>query len=512
MTNPIVRALGPYCQIPEHLRQRSLERVTQAVEVEEDGFKFFRLPPPDCDEHSFFKRPEAIQFHYHGRLYKSGEAEGKGNFELFLDLLYVAIIALFSANVSENPDGLHLIKYLLIFFHAYQIWQYIREFYDNYATDDIVQRAILLVIMGFTVIFANNAAKIGFGDDENESCYFTAVNAFLSAHFVIIVSWFGYSFLVPESLIRVRLMVLANVLSFFTRCYLLLVTSWKARAILATTALLIEHGAWFYLFSPLFQKHDEVEFSTAVNIGHESERMEALFIIVLGEFLNATVLDAPASFGLHLSSARAVMVLVIAFCLNWLYVHNDGSLKNTHPIRRSSLTAFTWFMIYEPLCAALVLSGDIAAEYVKLDYIKVKKHEIGLPTIFSYGMVIGIFGLWVLAQITLGKGNLWWPKQVRLIFRVIDMVVIALLPLFDLDTTQTLGIITGLLIATVVWENYGSFNKNRSVTLPTDTPKNHSAFYNKMVALAHTNEAVTDSNARLLSSDYGTVTAVVVDA
>lgn len=37
----------------------------------------------------------------------------QGRFELFLDLLYVAILANFAENLAEHPSGAHVVKYIV---------------------------------------------------------------------------------------------------------------------------------------------------------------------------------------------------------------------------------------------------------------------------------------------------------------------------------------------------------------------------------------------------------------
>lgn len=438
-------------EVPEDCRARALDRIRRATPVEEDGFTFFSLPHDEEERYSFIKRPVALQFHHYNKLYKVTGERTAGVFELFLDLLYVAIIALFSSTVAEAPDTLHVLKYVIIFLHAYQIWQDLREIFNSYYTDDILQRLLILVIMGFMVIFANNAVNIGDKDGPDETSFYTAVAAFQLAHLILIANWLFYSLFIAEHLIRMRLMGIANTVSFIIRMGLLFV-GWRGRVTLAILALAVERGCWFYIYSPMFRSHVDSEFSTAVNIEHESDRMTALYIIVLGEFLNAVVLGAPAGDGLSSKTLRAMLVLIIAFSLTWLYRHSDGSFRNTHALRRSATSAMLWFWIHEPLCAVLVLSGDIAAEFTKESHI----NHRALQWMFCGCIAIGIFCLWALAQCTLARDTLLLPKQSRMALRIVDIVLFAFLPLTEWSTTTILEIVSGMLLITVGWETFGS--------------------------------------------------------
>lgn len=453
-------ALGDFFErifvITPEARERVLDRIDRSKPMTEDGFNFYALPNDNEEgrgRYKFFKRPVALQFFYYDKLYKVHGERTAGVFELFLDLLYVAIIALFSSTVAENPDPIHILKYVIIFLHAYQIWQDVREIFNSYYTDDILQRTLILVVMAFMVVFANNASKLGEKEDmETDTSFFTAVISFQILHFILIVNWFVYSMYITEHMVRMRTMGLVNAVSFCLRMGLLF-AGWRGRIILAIVALALERLLFFYIYSPLFKSQTSSEFSTAVNIEHETDRMTALYIIVLGEFLNAIVLGAPAGDGITTKTLRAVMVLVIAFCLNWLYVHGDGSVRNTHPIRRSALTAILWLWIPEPLCAVLVLAGDIAAEFTKEANLE---FHGPYQLIFCGSLAIAILCLWFLAMLIQEREILLMPKSSRMALRLIDVVVFAALPLMDLSTTRVLAVISCMLGVTVVWETYVS--------------------------------------------------------
>ncbi|KAK2468117.1 hypothetical protein H9L39_20339 [Fusarium oxysporum f. sp. albedinis] len=85
------------------------------------------------------------------------EEHQAGRFEHFLDPLYVAIVANFSAELAEHPDGAHMAKYMLMFAPAWHIWADLREIMNYYFTDDLLQRPVILWVMAFLVLYANNA-------------------------------------------------------------------------------------------------------------------------------------------------------------------------------------------------------------------------------------------------------------------------------------------------------------------------------------------------------------------
>jgi hypothetical protein len=63
---------------------------------------------------ALFRQPQALQWFENGVLKKRREGERQaGRFELFLDLLYVAILASFADGLAEHPSGTQVVKYVV---------------------------------------------------------------------------------------------------------------------------------------------------------------------------------------------------------------------------------------------------------------------------------------------------------------------------------------------------------------------------------------------------------------
>lgn len=60
-------------------------------------------------------------------------------------------------------------------------------------------------------------------------------------------------------------------------------------------------------------------------------------------------------------------MLVVAFCLNWLYVNADGAIDSVHPLRKAVRSAFTWILIHLPLNMGLLIGSHICAVSVAQD-------------------------------------------------------------------------------------------------------------------------------------------------
>jgi low temperature requirement protein LtrA len=340
---------------------------------------------------ALFKQPRALQW-FEGRdLQKAKEGERQaGRFELFLDLLYVAILANFAETLADSPNGPTLVKYLLIITPAWHIWGDLRELMNSYYTDDLSQRILILWVMCLLVFYGNNAPLI-----EDIGAMRVAVGTYMIARISCVTTQLIYSFADYKHRYQQRLYFV------FTLCGLLLFiplffesVTLRNKVAVAVVAIIIEEILWVLTYSPFLKKRLMLRFSTAVDISHEIDRFAALYIIVLGEFLYSIVVHSPDAIGFNQGALRAIWTLIIAFCLNWLYLHGDGAVTSTHPIRRSVFTAFAWILLHLPLMAGLLAGGHVAAASAGTEEI-----STGERWVLCGGLAIGVAVLWLLTTI-----------------------------------------------------------------------------------------------------------------
>ena len=152
---------------------------------------------------NLIKRPKALQYFYNGELKKEIEGERQaGRFELFLDLLYVALVANFAEDLAAHPSGVELVKYVLIFAPAWHVWSDLREIMNSYYTDDVVQRCIILWIMALLVLYGNNATLVA----EDIGAMRATVGAFMAARFTVMLVYIISSFASFQHRPQARLM------------------------------------------------------------------------------------------------------------------------------------------------------------------------------------------------------------------------------------------------------------------------------------------------------------------
>ncbi|KAH8707755.1 hypothetical protein HC256_009925 [Beauveria bassiana] len=415
-------------------------------------------------EHYIIKRPKALQWFCDGELQKDSDEERQaGRFELFLDLLYVAIVANLSEELSEHPDGAHVAKYILTFTPAWHIWVDLREIMNSYYTDDLVQRLTILWVMALLVLFANNANHV----DDDLGAMRTAAGAYVAARFTTMLFFLVSSFASYAHRLQARIMTCFMLVGLLITTPLFLESvSVGAKAGVVAVMIVYQELTWSVTLSPWLKRRLKLRYSTAVDIAHEIDRMAAFFIIILGEFVYIVIVGNPAGIGLTPGYGKAVCTLVIAFCLNWIYVSGDGSLKATHPIRRSAWTAFGFFLLHLPMAAAFLIAGHIAALSVS-----VEDFEEGQRWLLGVGLGIGLLCLWVYGMLYKAeeeRHDLILPKTLRVGMRLVVAVILMVIPATHghFNATQFVVLVMGLVAFLTIWETIGGLLKGTTIFEP----------------------------------------------
>lgn len=260
---------------------------------------------------------------------------------------------------------------------------------NSFYNDDLAQRIFILWIMAILVVYGNNAVLV----DTDLGALRATVGAYILARSSSNMAHLIYSFASYHHRAQQRLWFCLSSLTLFIYVPLFLESlSWKTKIIIASTAVITEECLWIFCYSPVAKRLIGAKYTTAVDIPHEVDRYAAFFIIVLGEFLYSVIVGNPAAVGFSLGLMRAIWTLIIAFCLNWLYVHNDGSLQNEHPYRHNIYASFVWVTLHLPLVAALLAGGHVAAVSVK------EGHMHGAELwLLCGGLGSGLLLLWPLA-------------------------------------------------------------------------------------------------------------------
>ena len=122
----------------------------------------------------FFKQPIIRQYFHKGLLWRASGLEEVGSFELvilnycylqlnplryhqFVDLLYVGIISTLGERASENPDGQHMLHFIILFILSWKLWNDLMLLISWFETGK--HRALLatalILIDDWQMIFSN---------------------------------------------------------------------------------------------------------------------------------------------------------------------------------------------------------------------------------------------------------------------------------------------------------------------------------------------------------------------
>ena len=103
----------------------------------------------------FYKKPTVRQYFHRGLLWRASEVEEVASFELFIDLLYVGIIAVLGDNAAGSPTGFGFLRFSVTFILGWKMWSDLTLVVSWFETDDVVQRLQVLFVMiclfGFTL-------------------------------------------------------------------------------------------------------------------------------------------------------------------------------------------------------------------------------------------------------------------------------------------------------------------------------------------------------------------------
>ncbi|KAJ6021181.1 hypothetical protein N7540_006685 [Penicillium herquei] len=419
------------------------------------------------------RQPRALQWFENGRLVKRHDEERQaGRFELFLDLLYVAILSNFADTLVEDISGAKLAKYILILAPSWHVWSDLRELMNSFYNDDLLQRVLILWVMALMVVYGNNAPLV----DEDIGAMRAAVGSYMAARLSLISAHMFNSFASYQHRPQQRLWFGLSIvnLAIYIPLYFESV-SIRGKIAAAAVAVVLEEISWVFSYSPVAKKMLSVKYSTAVDIPHEVDRFAAFYIIALGEFLYLIIVGNYAAIGFNERLLRAIWTLIIAFCLNWLYVHADGSVDMAHPLRHNIYTAFAFAIVHLPLIASLLAGGHVAAASVQE-----KEFEDAQRWLLCGGLGVGMVCLYIFALLHGSndeRGALCVEKRYRLIMRPVTGIITILLPLaHHLDATAILSIIMALFVFCVIWESVTSLKSGAHFWEPwteTDYPESY---------------------------------------
>jgi low temperature requirement protein LtrA len=81
-----------------------------------------------------WKRPVVRQYFHKGLLWRAAEKEEVASFELFVDLLYVGLIAINGDKAAEGADGSAFLLFCVTFIPSWKLWSEITQLVSWFET------------------------------------------------------------------------------------------------------------------------------------------------------------------------------------------------------------------------------------------------------------------------------------------------------------------------------------------------------------------------------------------
>ncbi|KAJ6511361.1 hypothetical protein C8R47DRAFT_1296231 [Mycena vitilis] len=379
----------------------------------------------------FLQRPRLHQWLSSGKIYREAGEQQSSRFELFFDLLFIGMVHQISEAAAEQPTGIGFAKYILTFVPAFSIWGDVRDIANQFANDDVTQRAYILWIMVLLVGYSNNASAIEYGKPETglESGVLTedsltsmrwTLGFFVVAKLSKVALSLIYSLFLPLSRaplilstlnaipttilflvamftplhVTIALVSIGIALDYFLRVIGVLLFKtmeglgkkyerrrrqhekrnscpWKLEDDINTPDVekptADEQGAFedrtVTVNSSMTALNEEAPLG-AIKVCQRSAARENLRVPAINiehhvERLGACVFfTSSGRVGLNMESGRAILGLMIAFNLNWMYFGSQACKHFIHAIRRHWMTGFLFTNLHLPLCMSLLLASS----------------------------------------------------------------------------------------------------------------------------------------------------------
>lgn len=411
----------------------------------------------------WFTRPHALNYFKDNVLYRTKGERLSGKIELFLDLIYVGIIANVAGDACENASWQALVKYILVFIPYWTVWADIKDFTNYYYNEDLSQKLYLLWILVLLVTSVNSQSKVL---ELRKAAAFTIV-PYILCRVSLAISLLFYSLFVPEHRPQQRLY---SVFLFITSCVWIPVifVDTTAKIIISAVAIALEQLTFCIVFHPITKRILKITTSTALNIEHEVDRMAAFYTVAIGEFLTKISAELPIGVGFTSIYPRGILYLIIAYIIFWLYDRAGTSRKAVHPLRHSAFRAVTWIYLHLVLIGSVVLAADAGGDLLSLEDHSVKKkthvleesgeeiNAYALMLFFTGGLCVTLLAITAIGALEAPRdtpGTFRVPKFWRIIFRVPIAFIILGVGFLNCKISEIMGLIVLVLGVLYIYES-----------------------------------------------------------
>ncbi|CAG8519481.1 5356_t:CDS:2, partial [Paraglomus occultum] len=518
----------------------------------------------DRDYLRLIRKPRVRQYWHDGVLHREAEERTMSYTELFWDLIFVGVVRIIGHTLVSDVSITSLKHYFLTFYPLWRLWTDVHTYLNVYSSDDLVQKFVLLWEGAIAVGMATHSEKV----DGNVGQFYIVsyiigrlTFAVLYLNFARFIPMFRVSFItnfwgiVIPCILWVVAAVVPNddtpglvwaAIAFenfwygFVPLYNRYGTKHPAnhthtadfeRVDTITESekddTIIDEGKeekfpdikltphlsmrtkgteYQWKWTDWFSIFEIAKYRPALNIEHWSDRVGSFAVICLGEMVISILYTSyntvpDGIFG------KAILGLLFAYNLHWIYFDVDASRQYQHALRRHVITGLCFGLIHLPLDMALIAAGvalsaivqardfpgassipdgsltgsssdlsshlntNSALAYVTSDVEGSSAMPKDLIWLFcvSSGVV-----LYCMASIgMLHKGldtvdSLRIPKAYRISLRLIIGTIYILLPLGNLNSLDLVITVSMLSLLLVIIETYGRLHKNEPIFFNCD--------------------------------------------
>ncbi|KAJ3001914.1 hypothetical protein HKX48_002626, partial [Thoreauomyces humboldtii] len=309
---------------------------------------------------TFWRKPRIRQYLVnHATLVREAEERSTTWLELLFDLLFAGIVGILGAAYIGTTLPLDLVQYSVLFLMVIRPWEDFLMYHNVFASDDVAQKFFVLWIMALVVGLGINCTN-AIGSTHTIFLVF-----YLLLRFSFAFTYLSFLPLFPKfrhSLIGSALPVFVSAPLFVSSIFVArshsLTLWWTGVAIdtLLTPMVILLTRYVRWLPRPTHR--------LAVSIEHLSDRNGAFLIIVLGEVTVALFYNSENS-APDVLYVKAVLALILALNLAWIYFDVDGGVQEIHALRRHAYTGITWNLCHIPLFGSIVLAGVSVEQIVR---------------------------------------------------------------------------------------------------------------------------------------------------
>ncbi|KAK3075935.1 hypothetical protein LTR53_000364 [Teratosphaeriaceae sp. CCFEE 6253] len=422
-----------------------------------------------------WKKPVVRQYFHKGILWRASRSEEVQSFELFVDLLYVGILAINGDALSEDPTGKALMFFIITFTLSWKIWNDMSQIISWFETDDIVQRISIIFLLSCLFGLTTNITQAF----EEHGTYPTLIGFYVASKMLNATYLAFIAIILP----MVRPVMLTHVvISTIGSAFWIasIHVEYPNQLILIWLALFVDvMGPIFVVFLKLgaqalgksvLERFEKLyEFWPAINIEHRTERQNAFVGLVFGYTVVAMLYQSTVN-GIDGFFGKAILGLIQAFCFNWMYFDIDGANLHFHAIRRNKVSSIIWSMMHLPFIMSFVLGGgalarlvvatdthDLNLEHLTETYQHRSEHEIrqGIRWFYcaGFGIALACMGVISLSHVHKEVETLRLKKRYRIAWRFCIAIILVCLPLAEgLNSLELVGTVTALIVTALSTE------------------------------------------------------------